>query len=321
MLIALILLITGFVLLIKGSDMFVDGASSIAIKFKLSKILIGLTIVAFGTGAPELAVSINALINSNGQVVLGNAIGSNIVNTLLILGIASVICPLRVKNNTTKKEIPICLLISTALAVLLCDNYFNDDFANRISRSDGIVLVLFFSIFVYYLISTMRNKIDEDSDEVPKYGLKKSIIYTIIGIITLIIGSDLVVENAVIIASKLGVSQRIISLTVIALGTSLPELVTTITAALKREQDILIGNIIGSNIFNMCIVLGIPVALLGGVTLNTFSIIDLGILLTSAIILFIFASTDHKISKREGILMLLTFIAYYAYIIIQGVIL
>ena len=319
--ISLILLIIGFIILIKGSDIFVDGISSIATKFKFSKIFIGLTIVAFGTGAPELAVSINALINNNGQVVLGNAIGSNIVNTLLILGIASVICPLRVKNNTIKKEIPICLLISTALSVLLCDSYFDLGLTNRITRSDGIILVLFFSIFVYYLITTMRNKIDEDLQEEAKYGLKKSIIFTIIGIIALILGSDLVVENAVSIASKLGLSERFISLTVIALGTSLPELVTSITAAIKKEEDILIGNIVGSNIFNMCIVLGVPVALLGGVTITTFSMFDLCMLLVSSTILFVFASTDHKISKAEGILMLLTFIAYYSYIIIQGVIL
>ena len=223
--------------------------------------------------------------------------------------------------KTIKKEIPICLLISTALSVLLCDSYFDLGLTNRITRSDGIILVLFFSIFVYYLITTMRNKIDEDLQEEAKYGLKKSIIFTIIGIIALILGSDLVVENAVSIASKLGLSERFISLTVIALGTSLPELVTSITAAIKKEEDILIGNIVGSNIFNMCIVLGVPVALLGGVTITTFSMFDLCMLLVSSTILFVFASTDHKISKAEGILMLLTFIAYYSYIIIQGVIL
>jgi len=321
MFIAVILLIIGFIILIKGSDLFVDGSSSIATNFKLSKILIGLTIVAFGTSAPELAVSIQALASNSGEIVLGNVIGSNIFNVLAILGIASIICPIRVKNNTVKKEIPMCLLISTVLAVLFCDTYFNLELTNRISRSDGIVVLLFFLIFVYYLITTMKNKIDEDLEEKPKYSLKKSIIFSIIGIIALIIGSDLVVDNAIVIASKLGVSERIISLTIVAIGTSLPELVTSITAALKKEQDIAIGNIVGSNIFNICIVLGIPVSLLGGVTPTTFSMFDLCMLLVSTAMLFIFASTNHKISKREGVLMLLTFIAYYIYIIIQGVIL
>lgn len=321
MLLYIILLVVGFIVLIKGSDLFVDGASSVASNFKLSKILIGLTVVAFGTSAPELAVSINALLHNSGEVVLGNVIGSNIFNTLAILGIASIICPLRVRNNTVKKEIPISLLISTILAVLFCDSYFDLGLANRISRSDGVVIVLFFLIFVYYLISSMRNKIDETPDEKPKYNLKKSILFTIIGIIAIIIGSDLVVDSAIKIARMIGVSERFISLTVIAIGTSLPELVTAITAALKREQDILIGNIIGSNIFNICIVLGIPVALFGGIIPNSFSMFDLCMLLVSSVMLFVFASNDHKITKTEGILMLITFIAYYAYIIVQGVIL
>lgn len=321
MLLYIILLVVGFIILIKGSDILVDGASSIATNFKLSKTLIGLTIVAFGTSAPEFAVSIKALVSNSGEMVLGNVIGSNIFNTLLILGMASIICPIRIRNNTVKKEIPISLLISTILAVLFCDSFFDLGFTNRITRSDGIVMVLFFLIFIYYLISTMRNKIDTDQQEVPKYNLTKAIIFTILGLIGLVLGSNLVVDNAVLIASELGISERIISLTVIAIGTSLPELVTTITAALKREQDILLGNIIGSNIFNICIVLGIPVAIFGGIIPNSFSMFDLCMLLISSTMLFIFASNDHKISKTEGFLMLLIFLAYYSYIIVQGVVL
>ena len=321
MLISIILLILGFIILIKGSDMFVDGSSSLATNFKLPKIIIGLTIVAFGTSAPELAVSISALLSNSGEIVLGNVVGSNIFNVLGILGIASVICPLRVKNDTAKKEIPICLLISTVLAVLLCDSYFDLGLANRISRSDAIVILLFFLIFIYYLITTAKNKIKEEIDEKPKYSLKKSFFFAVIGILALIVGSDLIVDNAIIIASKLGVSERFIALTIVATGTSLPELVTTITAALKKEHDIIIGNLVGSNIFNICIVLGIPVALLGSITPTTFSMFDLVMLLVSSVMLFVFARTNYKISKREGILMLLTFIVYYTYIIIQGVVL
>lgn len=314
MLIQILLLIVGFVVLIKGADIFVDGASSTALNFKISKIIIGLTIVAFGTSAPEFAISIKALLSNSGEIVLGNVVGSNISNSLLILGIASVICPLTIKTNTIKKELPLSLLISTLLVILFLDNPFNG-YQNQITKSDGIVMILFFIIFVYYLFSTIRNKTN-DEVSLPKYSLSKSIIFIILGIIGVIVGSELVVNSATSISKILGISDRLISLTVIAFGTSLPELVTTITAARKREQDILIGNIIGSNIFNICVVLGIPVALIGGISPSSFLIMDLLMLLVSSIMLFVFARSNHKISKSEGIIMLSLYFIYYAYIII-----
>lgn len=317
MLLNIFLLVLGFVILIKGADVFVDGASSTARNFKLSTMFIGLTIVAFGTIAPEFAVSVKSILSNNSDMLLGNVIGSNILNILLILGVCGLIHPLKVKNNTVKKEIPFTFLISLALVTLLLDKPINGDTVNQITRSDGIIIVLFFSVFIYYLISVMRNKVDNNVDEEngPKYKMGKSIIFTILGIIAIIIGSDLVVDSASKIAEIMGVSQRLISLTIVAIGTSLPELVTSIVATRKKEQDLVIGNIIGSNVFNICVVLGLPVAIFGGITAVGFTYLDMFMLVASALILFIFAHNDKTITKWESVFMLLCFIVYYSYVI------
>ena len=292
MILNLVFLIVGFIILIKGADIFVDGASGIAGNFKVSKMLIGLTIVAFGTSAPELAVSIKSLISGSGDMVLGNVIGSNILNILLILGLSAMFHSLAVKNNTVKKELPITLMITTAFAVLL----------------------LFFSVFMYYLINMSRNKIDDDSkDTYPS--MKKSILLTILGLIGIVLGSNFVVDGASGVAKIIGISERMISLTIVAIGTSLPELVTSLAATRKGEYDIAIGNVVGSNIFNIGIVIGIPVAIFGGISKINFSYIDIVVMILSALFLFIFSYNDHKISRKEGIFFLLAFIAYYSYVI------
>ncbi len=235
MIISIILLIVGFVLLIKGADVFVDGASSAALNLKIPKLIIGLTIVAFGTSAPELAVSIKSVLTNSSDIVLGNVVGSNILNILLILGISSLFNPMKVKDNTVKKEIPLTILFSILLTVLVFDNMFDKNITNVISRTDGIVILLFFIIFIYYLV----------------------------------------VENAKQLAVNFGVSEKMISLTVVAFGTSLPELVTSIQASRKGENDIAIGNIIGSNIFNIGIVIGVPAAIINNITIGTFNYIDM----------------------------------------------
>ena len=310
------LLILGFILLIKGADFFVDGASSTAMNFKVSKMLIGLTIVAFGTSAPELAVSINSLAHHSTDMLLGNVIGSNIMNILLILGVAAVIHPIHIRSNTVKKELPLTMLISTILAVLFLDVKLGDGTANSITRADAIVILLFFSIFLYYLLSLARNKIDEKEEDKPQYNLLISLLLVGIGLAGIIFGSDLVVKNATNIATILGLSERIIALTIIAFGTSLPELVTTIVSSRKGEQDILVGNIIGSNIFNICMVLGIPVTIFGTVTPSSFQMIDIIFLVGSAVALFIFSESQRKITKTEGILLLLSFAVYYTLVFI-----
>ena len=317
MILNIILLVVGFVILIKGADIFVDGASSIAENFKVSKMLIGLTIVAFGTSAPEFAVSVKSLMNHSGDIVLGNVIGSNILNILLILGASSMFHSLNVTNNTVKKELPIVLLITTLFSVLLLDNLFDNKLTNSFSRSDGIVLLLFFMVFIYYLISMARKKIDNDgSTDYMK--MPKAIAFTLVGIISIIMGSNLVVDNAKDIALLIGISEKMIALTVIALGTSLPELVTSITATRKGEYDIALGNIVGSNIFNIGMVIGVPIALFGGISKITFSYIDLIVMIVSAFLLFIFSYNDRKITRKEGFVFLILFIIYYSYVIYVG---
>lgn len=306
------LLIAGFIVLIKCADIFVDSASDVAIHFNLSKMFIGLTIVSFGTSAPEFAVSVKSIVSGSGDIVLGNVIGSNILNILLILGVSSLVHSLAVKDNTVKKEIPITLLLTSLLIVVLGDSLF-DKGTNSFTRGDGIVILLCFSIFIYYLFTQMKNKIKDDDE--PKHGLLISFILTIISIIGIIVGSNFVVESSSYIASTLGVSEKMIALTIVALGTSLPELVTSIVATKKGSYDIAIGNVVGSNIFNIGIVLGFPVTLFGGFNNYSINVVDLMALLTATILLLLCAFTGYKIEKKEGLLFILVFIIYYSYVI------
>ena len=311
-----VFLLIGFVLLIKGADFFVDGASSTASNFRVPKILIGLTIVAFGTSAPELAVSFSSLASGSTDMVLGNVIGSNIINILLILGLGAVIHPIRIRKQTIRKEIPISILISSLLVVLFLDVQLKSGPINQITRSDGIAILLFFGVFLYYLISMAIREKGKKEVEKPKWKLLPSLIFTAIGLVGIIFGSNLVVDSATSIAHTIGISERLISLTIIALGTSLPELVTTVVSARKGETDLVIGNILGSNIFNICIVLGVPVAILGTITPESFKIIDLIMLILSAVLLYIFSATEHKITRREGAMLLTLFVLYYTSIFI-----
>ena len=313
MILSIVLLIIGFIILIKGADFFVDGASSLARNFKLSSMFIGLTIVAFGTSSPEFAVSIQALLRGNGDMILGNVIGSNILNILLILGVSSLFHSLVVKKNTVKKELPITLLFS-CLFVFLINDKIIDGGVNSFTRQDGVVMLLFFSIFIYYLVYLMKNNKDDKEEEI-KYNIPNSILFSVIGLVCIILGSHLVVENASSIAIKIGVSQRMVALTIIALGTSLPELVTSVAATRKGEYDIAIGNIVGSNIFNLGVVLALPVSILGGIPNITFNAVDIIVFLLTISLLFFFASNDRKITKKEGIIMLILFVVYYSYVI------
>jgi cation:H+ antiporter len=313
MILNIVLLIVGFVILIKGADFFVDGASGIAGNFKVPKMLIGLTIVAFGTSAPEFAVSIKSLLVGSGDIVLGNVIGSNIMNILLILGVSAFVHALIVKDTTVRKELPIMLMITLAFTTLLSDNVFSKDFSNAFPRGDGIVLVLFFCVFLYYLISMSRKKVQEEEDD--KYpSMKKSILLTTVGMAGIVFGSNFVVDSATALAQLIGISERMISLTVVAFGTSLPELVTSVTATRKGEYDIAIGNVVGSNIFNIGMVIGVPIAVFGGISSINFSYVDILVMILAAVLLFAFSFNDHKISRKESIVFLMTFVAYYSYV-------
>ena len=318
MFIYVLLLIVGFVLLIKGADIFVDGASSLAENFKVPKMVIALTIVAFGTSAPELAVSIKAILSGNSDIVLGNVVGSNILNILLILGISSLFSPMGVKSATVHKEIPLTILISSLLMVLAFDNMFDSTDFNMISRTDGLVIILFFSVFVYYLFGAMKNRNKEEKTN-PKYNILLSIVFLLLGLGGIILGSNFVVDNATEIAKALGVSDKMIALTIVAFGTSLPELVTSVQASRKGENDIAIGNIIGSNLFNVGLVIGIPALTVGAITVGEFNYVDMFTMVGSAIILYLLTYKKEKIERKEGIIMLLLFAAYYTYVILGGI--
>ncbi len=313
-----IILVVGFILLIKGADAFVDGASSTASNFKVPKMLIGLTIVAFGTSAPEFAVSVSALASDSADMVLGNVIGSCILNILLILGVAAMIRPMKIADNTVRKELPLCMLISVLLAVVFLDTIWGDASVNTITRADAFVLLLFFAVFLYYLITLAKRKNESkaEKDEKPQFTLKKSLLFVAIGMAGIIIGSQMVVNGASTIAESIGISERMISLTIIAFGTSLPELVTSVIAARRGEQELAVGNIIGSNIFNICIVLGLPVAFFGTLTPSSFQMLDIFMLVASAVLLFVFALSSRKITRTEGAIMLVAFAVYYTAIIL-----
>ena len=318
MLIYILLLIVGFILLIKGADIFVDGASSLAENFKVPKMVIALTIVAFGTSAPELAVSIKAILSGSSEIVIGNVVGSNILNILLILGVSSLFSSLGVKSNTVHKEIPLTILMTCLLTILAFDNLFDNSITNMISRTDGIVIILFFSIFIYYLFNSMKNR-DKNEKNDPKYNLLFSIILLVLGLAGIVFGSNFVVDNASNIAKVLGVSDRMISLTIVALGTSLPELVTSVQAARKHENDIAIGNVIGSNIFNIGMVIGIPALLINNINIGTFNYLDMFTMIFSVLLLYTLTYKNEKIDRNKGMLMLIIFIAYYAYVILGGI--
>lgn len=347
LLINLALLLVGFVFLIKGADVFVDGASDTARKFRVPKMLIGLTIVSFGTSAPELAVSIQSILFGKGDILLGNVIGSNILNILLILGLSALVGTLHVNTATVKKEIPVLILITIAFTVVLSDKIFGLG-ENLFTRQDGIILLLFFCVFIYYLFGmanrktgtenevtekksvkketsktekvaeAKKEKVAEtktETDEEGEVNLVKAVLMVVFGLVGIVFGSDLVVKGASEIAATFGVSQRIISLTIVALGTSLPELVTSVIATRKGEYDIAIGNIVGSDIFNIGIVAGLPVALLGGVGGSAFSVVDIAALVISPIVLYFFARRGHRIGFKKGIAFLLMFVVYYGYVI------
>ena len=316
----IVLLVAGFILLIKGADWLVSGASSIASHFKVSKQLVGLTIVAFGTGAPELAVSISSLASGNTDMLLGNVMGSNIMNILLLIGIAALIHPIQIKKSTISKELPLLLLISTAMVILFLDAGIAGADSNTFSRGDALICVLLFAVFVYYIISMVhQNRNDKNAVEKPQYKLWASFAFAGLGLVGVVVGSQFVVNSASTLAEMIGISDRIIALTVVAFGTSLPELITTITAARRHENELLVGNIIGSNIFNICIVLGLPVAIFGTITPGSFELLDIVMMIGSSIILWMVARRgeggEHGVIRRsEGFLMLVIFAIYYGYI-------
>ena len=305
----ILLLIVGFTLLAKGADFFVDGASGIATKLKIPQIVIGLTIVAMGTSAPEAAVSISAALKGNAEITIGNIVGSNILNVLIILGLSSVIAPLVVKKSTAYIDMPVVIVSSIVLLLLGLDGSIN--------VFDGIILlVMFISYLAYLFIMTKKeNKANIEEKEEVKVNILKSIIFAIIGLGAIILGSNISVESATAIAKELGVSDRFIGLTIVALGTSLPELFTSVSASLKKNSDIAIGNIVGSNIFNILFIVGTSSVITPVVFASNF-IIDTLIAIASAIVLFLFCLKNKKLGRIGGITLLIGYALYFVYLLV-----
>ena len=311
-----IFLLIGFIVIIKASDILVDSATSIAIKCKVPKMLIALTIVSFGTCAPEIAISFTSVINKNGTIAFANVIGSCIVNVFLIIGLASLLHPIKVKHDTVKKELPILLLITTSFAVLMLDSVFNKATPNVFSRVDGIVLMSLFLMFVMYLVQLSKRKEKNTEKMEVKYdSLPITIIILILSIVLISLSSNIIVDNTVKIAESLHISEKLITMTAIVIGTSLPEMFMTVSSARKGEFDMAIGNIIGTNIFNICIVLGLPVTIYGDISLANFSMIDIVAVFLTSLDLYLFARSERTISKAEGLTMLLIFAVYYISVI------
>lgn len=311
-----IFLLIGFIVIIKASDILVDSATSIAIKCKVPKMLIALTIVSFGTCAPEIAISFTSVINKNGTIAFANVIGSCIVNVFLIIGLASLLHPIKVKHDTVKKELPILLLITTSFSVLMLDSGFNKTTPNVFSRVDGIILMSLFLMFVLYLIQlSKRREKNNEKMEIKYDNIWIAIIILILSIVLISLSSNIIVDNAIKIAKSLHISEKLITMTAIVIGTSLPEMFMTISSARKGEFDMAIGNIIGTNIFNICIVLGLPVTIYGNISLSNFSIIDIVAVFLTSLDLYLFARSERTISKLEGFIMLLIFAVYYVSII------
>lgn len=317
-----VLLIVGFLLLIKGADYFVDGASGIAKYFRIPPILIGLTIVAFGTSAPEAAVSISAAIKGNNGIAIGNVLGSNIFNISVIIGITAILCSLDVQKQTIRKEIPFTLLAGMALLVLASDTFLNGAKEMVISQSDGIILLLFFSVFLYYIIEAALNSKDSQENFLPEahresLKLGPNLVYTVGGMTGILIGGEFVVSSSVKIATSFGISQTVIGLTIVAIGTSLPELITSITAARKKNTDIAVGNIIGSNIFNILFVLGMS-ASIHSIVVDSKLVLELLVNIVLTIVLFIFSRTNNKIVRGEGIVFILFYVIYMGYLLVTN---
>ncbi|PAB58458.1 calcium/sodium antiporter [Anaeromicrobium sediminis] len=309
-----ILLVLGFILLIKGADFFVDGASSIAKLLKVPPVLIGLTIVAFGTSSPEGAVSIRAAINGNNGLSLGNIIGSNMFNMSLVIGIAAIIIPLKVEMQTIKKEIPFTLLAAIVVEILMADVFLNKQDTNMLSRSDGLVLLCFFIIFMYYLFEVAMKSRENYEEEFHEVSKGKSIIYTIAGLIAILVGGDLVVKSSSKIALAFGMSETLVAITIVSLGTSLPELITCVTAARKGYSDMAVGNIVGSNIFNTLFVLGTS-ATINPLVVESGLNIDVGFMVIYTFLLLIFSILHYKIVRWEGALLVLSYGGYIVYVL------
>lgn len=302
-----LLLLIGFVLLIKGADFFVDGSSSLARIMKVPSVIIGLTIVAMGTSAPEASVSVNAALAGSNDIAISNVIGSNLFNGLVVVGVCAFIAGFKTNPEILKRDMPLNIIVTAILCIMLLDRHIN--------HIEGIILLISMAVYIAVMvISALKNR--ETADECKILSLPKSLIFIIGGLIAVIFGGTLVVDNACLIAKDFGVSENFIGLTIIAIGTSLPELVTSITATRKGDSGLALGNAIGSNLFNILFILGMS-ATICPLNVLSESIIDCIILLVSAVILYVFARTKKTMNRWEGIVCVFLYVGYTAYLLIR----
>ena len=309
----ILLLMVGFVFLIKGADLFVDGACDLSAKLKIPPYIVGMTVVALGTSLPEAAVSITAAISGSNDIAIGNIVGSNMFNTLVVLGASAIMTPVAVNKFILKRDYPFCVMITALLLILLMP------LAGRtLTRIDGIILLLFFAFFMVYSIRAGKNGASENDEEAgdADSSYLKIVLFIVIGVAAVIAGGQFTVKAAVCIADKIGMSETVIGLTVVAIGTSLPELVTSMVAAKKSRNDIAVGNVIGSNIFNILFILGASAAI-SGLKIDAYAVIDVAVLLGVMILSFILCATRKKINKAEGIAMIMFYIAYTAFLLVR----
>ena len=308
--IQVLILIIGFVLLIKGSDFFVDGSSNIAYILKIPTLIVGLTIVAFGTSAPEAAVSITSSLSGSNALAVSNVIGSNLFNILIIIGICALLNELEIKRIVLTKDLPFLVIVTLIVSAFILIRW-------QITQFEGIFLLILIIAYVCYLVySARKSKAGSEKTE-PKMGLLRSIIYIVLGIIAIILGGNFVVDSASYIAIALGMSETLVGLTIVAIGTSLPELVTSLTALKKGETELIIGNVIGSNIFNILFVLGASSAI-SAIPVNPNMLLDIVIMIIVTVLCFIFAKTQDKFDKKEGIVLIILFIVYMALAILRN---
>ena len=305
----LLMLALGFVLLVKGADLFVDGAAGIANKFKIPQLIIGLTIVAMGTSAPEAAVSISAALKGSAEITIGNIVGSNILNILIILGLTAVITPVAVAKSTIRVDIPFMLAISILLLVQGLDG--------SVTLLDGIVLLVVFAGYLTYLVINARKNPEQlEEEQIKNQSIWMCLLWTAVGLVAIILGSNFSVDAASNIARILGLSERFIGLTIVALGTSLPELVTSVMAARKGNADIAIGNIVGSNIFNILFVVGLSSVIVSVPFASAF-IVDMIVAIAAGVLLWIFSLHKKKLIPIHGVVFLLAYAGYFAYLMMK----
>jgi len=323
MIIDIILFVLGFVFLVQGATILVDGSAAIAKRFHISNLIIGLTIVAFGTSAPELIVSAMAAFKGNSDIAMGNIIGSNISNTLLILGVAALIYPLIVKKTIVHRQIPFSLFAVFLVGILVNDFLFSGADTNFLSRIDGLILIFFFTIFIYYTFSSNKNKeglVESISpSEIKEHNVALSIVMIVGGLIGLFLGGRWIVNGAVEIATWFGLSQALVGLTIVAVGTSLPELAASAIAAYRKQTDIAIGNVVGSNVFNLLWVLGLG-SIIRPISYNPILNVDIILLfaITVLLLLLIYIGRKNILGRVEGGVLLTLYISYIVFLVWRG---